>query len=200
MSYTPLAQEKRFLISKLLQAGWSRRKIASKLGRHHSTISREVKRNRAKKGYRHKQAEEFAKRRRREASSVPRKMTEELWTMVSSLLVKQHWSPEQIAGRFSLEGVVSVSAKWIYKRIWEDRAAGGTLFQNLRRRGKKPNRRGRDGAGRGVMPGSVDISERPQEVEEKSRVGDWEADTIIGSRHLGALVSLPRCQGSCRDF
>ena len=200
MSYTHLAQEERFLISKLLQAGWSRRKIASKLGRHHSTISREVKRNRAKKGYRHKQAEEFAKRRRREASSVPRKMTEELWAMVSSLLVKQHWSPEQIAGRLSLEGVVSVSAKWIYKRIWEDRATGGTLFQNLRRRGKKPNRRGRDGAGRGVIPGRVDISERPQEVEEKSRVGDWEADTIIGSRHLGALVSLPRCQGSCRDF
>ena len=40
------------------------------------------------------------------------------------------------------------------------------------------------------IPGRVDISERPGEVEEKSRVGDWEVDTIIGSRHLGALVSL----------
>ena len=190
MPYTHLAQEERFLISKLFQAGWSRRKIAGELGCHHTTISREVKRNKAKRGYRHKQAEEFAKRRRKEASSVPRKMTEELWTKVKNLLVEEHWSPDQIAGRLRLERVVSVSAKWIYNYIWADRADGGTLFRNLRRRGKKPNRRGRDGSGRGVIPGRVDISERPGEVEEKSRVGDWEADTIIGSRHLGALVSL----------
>ena len=70
MPYTHLAQEERFLISKLFQAGWSRRKIAGELGCHHTTISREVKRNKAKRGYRHKQAEEFAKRRRKEASSV----------------------------------------------------------------------------------------------------------------------------------
>ena len=65
-----------------------------------------------------------------------------------------------------------MSAKWIYKLIWDDRAAGGTLYQYLRRRGKKPNRRGRDGSGRGVIPGRVDISKRPQEVEDKSGVGD----------------------------
>ncbi len=190
MPYTHLAQEERFLIYKLFQAGWSLSKIAGELGRHHTTISREAKRNRGKKGYRHKQAEEFAKHRRREASSVPRKMTEQLWAMVENLMVQQHWSPEQIAGRLRREGVVSVSAKWIYNYIWADRAAGGTLFRNLRRRGKKPCRRGTDGSGRGVIPGRVDISERPREVEEKSRVGDWEADTIIGSRHLGALFSL----------
>ena len=190
MPYTHLAQEERFLISKLFQAGWSRRKIASKLGRHHTTISREVKRNRGKRGYRHKQAEEFAKSRRGEASSIPRKMTKELWAMVNNLLIRRRWSPEQIAGRLHLEGVVSVSAKWIYTHIWEDRAAGGTLYRYLRRRGKKPNRRGRGGAGRGVIPGRVDISERPGEVEEKIRVGDWEADTIIGAKHRGALVSV----------
>ena len=54
MPYTHLAQEERFLISKLFQAGWSRRKIAGELGCHHTTISREVKRNKAKRGYRHK--------------------------------------------------------------------------------------------------------------------------------------------------
>ena len=164
MPYTHLAQEERFLIYKLFQAGWSLSKIAGELGRHHTTISREAKRNSAKKGYRHKQAEEFAKHRRREASSVPRKMTEQLWAMVENLMVQQHWSPEQIAGRLRREGVVSVSAKWIYNYIWADRAAGGTLFRNLRRRGKKPCRRGTDGSGRGVIPGRVDISERPREV------------------------------------
>ena len=41
-----------------------------------------------------------------------------------------------------------------------------------------------------MIPGRVDIRERPVEVEEKTRVGDWEADTIIGARYQGALVSL----------
>ena len=117
-------------------------------------------------------------------------MTKALWAIVRNLLVEQRWSLEQIAGRLRLEGIVSVSAKWIYSYIWADRAAGGTLYRYLRRRGKRPNRRGRDGSGRGVILGRVDISERPKEVEEKSRVGDWEADTIIGAKHRGALVSL----------
>ena len=190
MQYTHLAREERFLISKLLQAGHSLREIGRKLGRSHSTVIREVKRNIGKRGYRHKQADEFAKSRRGEVSSGPRKMTKELWAMVNNLLIRRRWSPEQIAGRLRLEGTVSVSAKWIYTHIWEDRADGGTLFRYLRRRGKKPNRRGRDGSGRGVIPQRVDISERPGEVEEKIRVGDWEADTIIGAKHRGALVSV----------
>ena len=97
-------------------------------------------------------------------------MTEKLWTVVINLLVQQRWSPEQIAGRLRLEGEVSVSAKWIYNYIWADQVAGGTLFQSLRRRGKKPNRRSRNGAGRGVIPRMVDISERPGEVEEECEV------------------------------
>ena len=117
-------------------------------------------------------------------------MTEEIWAIVEDMLVRKRWSPEQIAGRLHLEGALSVSAKWIYSRIWADRTDGGTLYRYLRRRGRKPNRRGRDGSGRGVIPGRVDISERPEEVEDKTRVGDWEADTITGSRHRGALVSL----------
>ncbi|MXW44079.1 MAG: IS30 family transposase, partial [Candidatus Dadabacteria bacterium] len=189
MSYKHLAQEERFLIHHYLQEGYSLRKIARILGRSHSTISREIRRNKGNRGYRHKQADQFAKRRRREASSVPRKMTQEHWAMVENRLVNKHWNPDQISGRFHRDGVVSVSAKWIYNYIWEDRKAGGVLHKSLRRRGKKPNRRGRDGSGRGVIPGRVDISKRPAEVEDKTRVGDWEADTITGTRHLGAIVS-----------
>ncbi len=73
--------------------------------------------------------------------------------------------------------------------IRADRRAGGTLYRHLRRRGKKPNWRGGRHAGRGHIPGRVDIGERPWVVEEKSRIGDWELDTIIGARHWGALVS-----------
>ena len=190
MPYTHLAPQERFLIHKRLQAGDSLRTIAKQLRRSHSTVIREIKRNTGKRGYRQKQADGLAKARRREVSSTPRKMTEALWETVEYLLVEKRWSPEQIAGRLRLDAVVSVSVKWIYKHIWDDRKAGGNLYRYLRRRGKKPNRRGRDGAGRGVIPGRVDISERPREAEGKTRVGDWEADTIIGARNRGALVSV----------
>lgn len=189
MPYKHLALEQRFLINTHLQAGSSYSEIARELGCSPSTITREVKRNTGKRGYRYKQANEFARRRRSEASSVPRKMTESLWETVEQAIERKRWSPEQIAGRFHRKGIVTVSAKWIYRHIWKDRAEGGKLFRYLRRRGKKANRRGRDGAGRGLIPGRVDISERPEVVEDKSRVGDWEVDTITGSKHLGALVS-----------
>ncbi len=85
---------------------------------------------------------------------------------------------------------MTVSPTWIHRYVHADRAAGGNLFRRLRRRGRKRNRRGRDGSGRGVIPGRRDISERPAIVEEKTRAGDWQADTIIGVRHRGVLVSL----------
>ena len=83
-----------------------------------------------------------------------------------------------------------MSSIWIYPRIWADRAAGDDLFLCLRHRGRRCNRRGRDGAGRGVIPGRMDISERPAIVEEKVRVGDREVDMIVGARHSGAIISL----------
>ncbi len=80
--------------------------------------------------------------------------------------------------------------QWIYERVKADRKAGGRLFLLLRRRGRKPDWRGGRHSGRGHIPGRVDISERPEEAERKERVGDWEADTIIGKGHSGAVVSL----------
>ncbi len=64
------------------------------------------------------------------------------------------------------------------------------MFKNLRHKGKKYNKRSGKLAGRGLIPGSIDIAERPAIVERKVRVGDWEADTVIGVQHKGALVTL----------
>ncbi|MCY4201641.1 MAG: IS30 family transposase [Aestuariivita sp.] len=100
------------------------------------------------------------------------------------------WSPEQIAGRLRVDGVVSVSPERIYQHVRLDRKQGGDLWRSLRRRGKKPNvTAGRD-SGRGCIPNRVDIAARPACVAAKSRVGDWEADTVIGKGHRGALVTL----------
>ena len=188
-SYKQLDILERQRIYFLRKQGFSLRKIAEDLSRSPSTISREVKRNSGGRGYRFAQAQRKARQRGVAASSVPRKMTERMWSIVENKLGLQ-WSPDQISGRLKLSAVVSVSAEWIYRHVWEDKRSGGKLYKHLRRRGKKRNSRGSGYSGRGHIPGRVDITERPQIVEDKRRVGDWEADTIVGAGHRGALVSV----------
>ena len=191
--YHHLTYGSRCQIYALKKSGLSIRGVARALEVSASTVSRELHRNGGRRGYRMKQAQRFSESRRRFASSRPRKLTEALWGRIEGKLCLQ-WSPQQIAGRLRLQGGASVGKTWIYRQVWKDRSNGGTLYRNLRRRGKKANRRGRCGAGRGVIPGRVDIVERPAVVESKRRVGDWELDTIIGARHRGALVSMvDRC-------
>lgn len=103
------------------------------------------------------------------------------------------WSPEQIAGRLKHEECC-ISHESIYRYICKDKKNGGTLYKRLRRKGKKYNKRVSGKAGRGCIPNRVDIENRPAVVEEKSRIGDWEGDTIIGAEHQGAVVShVDRC-------
>jgi IS30 family transposase len=73
--------------------------------------------------------------------------------------------------------------------VWDNKRAGGDLWRFLRRRGKSYNRRGAQHAGRGVIPHRIDIAERPVIVTVKSRLGDWEGDTIVGARHPGGLLT-----------
>ena len=148
-----------------------------------------MRRNRGANGYFHQQAQRLAQQRRSAASSGPRKLTPAIWSLVRALLLQ--WSPEQIAGRLDLSGVVSVSFSWIYKQIHQDRARGGKLFIFLRQRGRKRRQPAAAGAaGRGCIPQRTDISERPRIVKARQRVGDWEGDTILGKGHQGAAVTL----------
>ena len=187
--YHHLTQDERCQIWGLKKSGLSQRDIGRELGRHHTTIRREMQRNSGGRGYRYKQAHNKATERRHRASSVPRKMTPALWQLVEEKLAAG-WSPEQISGRLLLEGQVMVGRMRIYEYVRTDRKAGGSLYKLLRRRGKKPNWRGGRHAGRGRIPGRVDISERPAIVEQKSRIGDWEADTIVGAGQSGAVASV----------
>jgi len=111
-----------------------------------------------------------------EASSHPWKMDSAKWRKVQESL-KEGWSPEQISGRYRLDGVDMAGHRRIHEYIGEDRSNGGTLWKHLRRCGRKPNRRGGRHTGRGLIPGRLDISERPDIVEEKTRVGDREPAT-----------------------
>ena len=186
--YRHLTYGERCQIHALKKSGLSMSAIAAQLGRSRSTLSREIGRNSGGRGYRHIQAQRKAEGRRSAASSVARKMTPERWAMVEARLA-EGWSPEQVSGRLRKEGLPMAGRELIYRHVRADRKKGGALWRFLRRRGKKPNWKGGQHAGRGHIPGRTDISERPSVVEAKERVGDWEVDTIVGKGHSGAVVS-----------
>ncbi len=184
VGYHHLTHAERCQIHALLHRGLSKREMARDLGRDPATISREASRHRGQRGYRHQQADGKATARRQEASAVPRKRTPERWAAVEDRL-RAGWSPEPIAGRYRQQGEVMAGKEWSYQYVRADRQAGGTRYRCRRRRGKKPNGRGGRHAGRGHIPDRVDLAERPSVVAEKSRVGDWELDTIMGAKHRG---------------
>jgi len=164
--------------------------IAVTLGVHRSTLYRELARNTGQRGYRFQQAQEMASKRAECSSRNSLKMTSELTILIEAKLRLQ-WSPEQISVWLKRErGDESVSHETIYQYVWEDKLGGGNLYKELRHHGKKYNKRGSGKAGRGCIPGRIDIAERPAVVDEKSRLGDWEIDTIIGKEHRGAVVTM----------
>jgi transposase, IS30 family len=187
MSYTQLTREQRYQIYALKKADHSQTQMAAIIGCHKATISRELSRNGGQRGYRPRQAQELALSRKPPAHR-PR-IQPATWTLVESLL-RQQWSPEQIAGRLKLEQHEQrVSHERIYQHIYADKRAGGTLHLNLRCQKVRKKRYGQRDR-RGQLPARRSIEERPRVVDAKQRLGDWEADTIIGGHHRGAIVSL----------
>lgn len=185
-AYTQRTQEQRYQISALMKAEHSQTEIAAIVGVHKSTISRELRRNRGVKGYRPKQANQLALRRR--LVKAKSRLTLEDWCLVERLL-RQDWSPEQISLWLAQEGQLAISHEWIYLYVLQDKQHGGDLHRHLRC--QKPRRK-RYGAydRRGQLPNRVSIDERPAVVERRTRLGDWELDTLIGKGHKQAIVSL----------
>ena len=188
--YHHLTQAQRCQIYGLKGSKMTHQKIATELGVSQATISRELRRNTGKRGYRHKQAHEKAEQRKYLSSAVCRKMTNENICHIEKMLTQDQFSPEQISGRLKLLGIAQISHESIYLYIWRDKRTGGSLYKHLRRSGKKYNKRSGKLAGRGLIPNRVDISLRPVEVAAKSRVGDFEGDTVIGKEHRGAIMTM----------
>jgi transposase, IS30 family len=188
--YHHLTKYTRCQLYALMKRGDSALTMAKELNIHRSTVYRELKRNSGLRGYRYKQAHEKASHRRSHASSKKPKMSEDTTSVIEEKLRLQ-WSPEQIAGWLKKqEHPRAVSHETIYKYVWSNKRKGGALYKELRHSGKKYNKRSKGKAGRGCIPNRVDINERPKEVEDKIRLGDWELDTIIGTAQSGAIVSM----------
>ena len=180
--YRQLTSGERYALSALRKQGCSQAEIARSLGRHPSTISREVRRNskdRTGRVYRPALADDVA-RWRRSRSRRNQRFTDEDWDVVIEHL-RMEWSPEQISGRLSKDGILRISHETIYRYIWRHKRRGGLRYKLLRQAGKK--RRKRYGAydSRGRLAGKRHISERPAAAENRTLLGHWEIDTVLGS-------------------
>jgi IS30 family transposase len=183
-SYTQLTREQRYQISALLKMGHNHTEIAGLLQVHKSTVGRDINRNRGRRGYRPRQADQKACNRRK----TPRRIVRIQWDEVDALL-RQDWSPEQVSGRLKTQEHKGVSHEWIYQHILADKHSGGDLYRHLR--GQK-QRRKRYGCydRRGTLPNRVSIDKRPEIVNSRQRLGDWEVDTVIGKGQQQAIVTL----------
>ena len=186
--YTQLTQEERYCLYTMSKQEISLRSMAKSMGRSHTSLSRELKRNTGQRGYRHSQAQSLTEQRHQDKPKAV-KLTESVSAYCREKL-QARWSPEQICGRLRLEQAISMSLETVYRFVLKEKQQGGQLYRHLRHQAKP--RRKRYGAKeyRGTIPGRVDMADRPAVVDARSRVGDWEADLVIGKNHQGAIVTL----------
>jgi transposase, IS30 family len=189
MSYKQLTYEQRYQIEALNKEGLSQRSIALNLGVHHSTISRELQRNSLDKGEYNASSAAISTRLRYQYKSKNRKMTKAHIKYIRKYL-QEGWSPEQISGRMKVDGLSSLSHETIYQYVYFEQSKGGKLYLSLRHKHRKYHRRSGEYQRRGQLKNRISIDERPLVVEEKSRIGDWEVDTVIGRYHHQGIVTL----------
>jgi IS30 family transposase len=183
-----LTKEERDRIAQLHHRGYLQNQIAEALGRDPGTISRELARNRVGPEYFAAQAQDLAERRRRERPLARKLDDPELNHVVRSGLA-QEWSPEQIAGTQQREHPGEpdrhVSARTIYSWIEQDEHREHWK-SFLRRRGKRPCRRKNTA---NCCP-AARIQNRPEVIEQRLRLGDFEGDTVLGPPGTGGIVTL----------
>lgn len=163
--------------------------IAELMGRHRSTISRELRRNcsRSDGGYRAGRAQEQAQARRKRSRRNSHFGASE-WALVETLL-REKFSPEQISGWLRTLELLDISHETIYSHVWRDKKRGGKLYRHLRQPFKRRKRYG-SYERRGRVSGKRHISERPPIVATRGEIGHWEMDTVIGAADNHCVVSL----------
>jgi len=190
LSYHQITYAERYTLGLLRRRGLSPAAIARVLGRHRSTVLREVRRNGAASDgtYRPQLADWYALGRR-SRSRRNKQFGANDFQLVERFL-KRKWSPEQISGRLRKDGTLSISHETIYRHTWEDKAAGGGLYKHLRCSTKKRRKRHNSYDSRGRLAGKRHISERPCWVEKRKSIGHWEIDTVVGAVSKDCVATL----------
>lgn len=170
---------------KLSESGKLLLSIANDMDHHVSTVSRELSQNTGLRGYRYEQAEKRSLSRQRGKSKI--RISQDIWDLVKSRICKDY-SPEQISGDLAKQGF-SISHERIYPYILADKKRDGNIHSHLRCQRKNKRRYGKADK-RGQIQRRICIDERPAVINEKSRFGDWEADTVEGCKESPVLVTL----------
>lgn len=178
----------RYKIEAYNKAGWSQSLIAQDLYVDKSTISRELKRNGLARGGYNAQKAQMLADERKERFARKRSFTGEVEKFIRDKLEGEQWSPEQISGYCKKHGLKMVSPERIYQYVRKDKASGGNLYMHLRH--KLKHRKRPVGAKQSNIKDKQSIDLRPQIINRKERVGDWEIDTIIGKNKRDAIVTI----------
>jgi IS30 family transposase len=203
MPYSHLTDADRDVIAQLLFSGMSKAAIARELGRDRSTISRELIRNRVRTGsqkyvrwqYLGSGASKLARQRRASAKEgLPRLLDSQRLLQYVKHGLKQRWSPEQISGRIRREhpndSGMRVSHQTIYQWLRDDKKRGGNWYRWLRQSKRKRRKKYGSSLRRYRIQNQTSIEQRPQIVDLRKRLGDWEGDTVEGKNHQGRLLTL----------
>lgn len=188
MRYKQITENERYLIKHMLDEKISVYQIAKKLSRDPTTIYREINRNTGKRGYRPKQANLFSQLRKFTKIKA-HKLSKEVIKFIRKCL-RKFWSPEQISGSIPEFFSLNLSPLTIYRYIALNKLNGGRLWTFLRQANRKRRKKYGSTNSQGYIPNRVSIEKRPEVVNEKTRIGDWELDTMIGSHHKGVLVTI----------
>lgn len=188
-SYIRLSQAEREQIFLWLHEGISMREIGKRLGRNHTTISRELE---GKEGYSPVRSNQEAIEKRHKHDK--RKLDDPL---LRSFVVKklgEQWSPEEIAGRLKyIHASVTVSHETIYSMVYQKPLKQERLWEFLRRGHKRRERwfeRRSKREKRTIILGKTPISQRPLEAKERLRAGHWETDLMEGVKKTHHVVSV----------
>lgn len=189
-SYCHFTQEERIMLSALKKRGFTQEEIARELERNQSSISRELNRNRKPgKIYHAGEAKRISSARRENANQQLKRIENDLW--LENYIIRKltrYWSPEQIAGRVRRDHQIIVCHETIYQYIYHNRPELKQYFRcrkgkYRRRYGTKLREKQREEAKK------VRIDKRPEIVERRERLGDWEGDTIVGRKGTGSLLT-----------
>lgn len=192
MSYTHLTKSERFYLEKRISQGVGVSTIAKELGRHKSSLYREINRNTDPSFgfYSGLRANNIAFKTKQDAKHKIKsmsKLSSECMTFILDSLNKRT-SPEQICGRLKREHNVSISVSILYNYIADDKANGGKLHKCLRHGGKKY--KSNNGATKSKIPNRVSIHNRPESANQKQIPGHWEIDTVYGKDQKSYLLTL----------
>ena len=196
--YKQLTLEQRYKIEALINAGYSQSVVSQLIGVNKSTVCRELKRNVPQRGTGAKvyvAASAQIKTENRHRTKAKRiRFTEELKQQAREWMVVKGYSPELVSIQWKKDDVQGVSHETIYKFIWQCKHTNKrknrpykTLYRALKN-GKRRRKRGNRKDSRGIIPNRVSIEKRPAIVEKRKRIGDIEADLIMGKSHKSALL------------